>query len=178
MGNTVKTEGDSGALALQITRSARAADLVEESTKQDGEKEVTVVDRMAPLRTYAFDGFVLAVDRERVSDEHIVDLVTSVAEHTGTIYQSSKVKVQRSGHGFQIPVNIARDAGWEEKHAIGTYPATGVLGLGLGEKSDDGDDDDDDKKAKEKKKVDRQTVRDTVKIGELVQTIRETQLDQ
>jgi len=162
MANQVKTDGESGVLLLQITSAARKADLVDESTKMDGEKEVTVVDRMAPIRTYAFEGFVLVVDRERVDDEDIVDMVTSVAENSGTIYQSAKVKVQRGGNGFQVPINVAKDAGWRERHKIEFYPAQGVLGLAWVSSGE--------------MDVPREKEKQAAKLGELVQTVRDTQL--
>ena len=168
MVNTVKTTNSS--LALQITHAARKANLVDESDHPDGEGKI--VERYAPLRMYAFENFIVVVDTERVCDKNIVELVTTVAKRTGTIYQASNTKVQRRGNGYQIPVTVGKDAGWVEGNKIGTYPAPGVLGLGRGSDPDDNGENE----AQENTSVPSSVAAETVKIGETLVEDRKAQL--
>ena len=57
MPNKIKRSGDG--LALQVTKPARAAGLVE---KTDDE-----LTRLADIRVFAFDGLLLVVDLDRIT---------------------------------------------------------------------------------------------------------------
>ncbi|WP_435158337.1 hypothetical protein [Haladaptatus sp. DFWS20] len=69
MPNTIKRSGDG--LALQVTKPARAAGLVEEADDEP--------TRLADIRVFAFGGLLLVVDIDRITDENIVELATSAA---------------------------------------------------------------------------------------------------
>jgi hypothetical protein len=66
MPNKIKRSGDG--LALQVTKPARAAGLVEETDD--------VPARFADIRVFAFDGLLLVVDIDRITDENMVELAT------------------------------------------------------------------------------------------------------
>lgn len=80
MPNSIKDAGADG-VALQITKPARAAGLVEEDS--DGNATYR-----ADVRVYAFDDVLLVVDRERMNTDDVAELVASVAQDTDSIYQA------------------------------------------------------------------------------------------
>lgn len=110
-------------MALQITKPARKARLVEE--KQKGEATY-----MADVRVYAFDGFLLVGDRDKVDDGHIAELVRSAVGDRNSIHRAMNSKVMPSGHGYMIQLPCAEDAGFEvgETAPVGVdKSARGVL---------------------------------------------------
>ncbi|MFC6722871.1 hypothetical protein ACFQE1_00325 [Halobium palmae] len=118
MANTIKNSADG--LALQITKPARTADLVTEDAEG-------ATSRRAPVRVYSFDGYLLVVDRERVSDEDTAELVRALSEYTDSIYRVMDSVVQIAGHGYQVQLPPARDAGFEQDDEAPVEPAPGVL---------------------------------------------------
>src|SRR6056297_1959134 len=102
MVNTIKQSGTEG-LALQITRPARSANLVEE----DSNGEPT---ELAEVLVYAFDHLLLVVDSERVQTAQRAELVASAARDTCSIYRAMGAAVQIAGHGYQVQLPPARDA--------------------------------------------------------------------
>lgn len=103
MANQIKSTG-ADAVALQVTREARAAALVEE----EGEEAA----RLAPVNIYAFDGLLLVLDRERVDQRDVVELVTAAAEDTDSIHPGGRVGINVRGQGYQVPLPGADDAGF------------------------------------------------------------------
>ena len=67
--NKIKTSGADG-LALQVTKPARSAGLVEENS--DGE-----ATSLADVRVYAFDHLVLVIDLDVVATEDVTESVHS-----------------------------------------------------------------------------------------------------
>lgn len=118
MPNSIKSTG-ADAVALQITREARDAGLVDE---QDDD-----VTRLAPLNVYAFDGLLLVTDRERVDDRDVVELVTAAAQDAGSIYPGGSVQVTIRGEGYQVQLPGAADAGFNVGDAAPCSSAPGVL---------------------------------------------------
>jgi hypothetical protein len=118
--NNIKEAGDG--VALQITKPARAAELVEEN--EDGE----ATDR-SNLRVHSFDGLVLVVDIEAVPDSDVAELVSSAAEDTGSIYRAETSRIQIAGHGYQVHLPVAEDAGFEIGDRAGTHPAPGIIAI-------------------------------------------------
>ncbi len=119
MVNQIKKSGTEG-VALQITRPARAAELVEENS----EGEVT---SLAAVRVYAFDHLLLAVDTDVVSAEQTAELVASAARDSGSIYRAMAASVQIAGNGYQLQLPPARDAGFEIGDRAPCHTAPGVL---------------------------------------------------
>ena len=103
MANTIKTSGEG--VALQVTREVRSAGLVDETPEGDA-------IRRAPVRVFAFDDLLLVFDLENVETTAIVDLVTSAARDTASIYRAMDATVKHGGDGYQIQLPCAADAGF------------------------------------------------------------------
>jgi hypothetical protein len=116
MPNTIKRSGDG--LALQVTQPARAAGLVEET-----DDELT---RLADIRVFAFDGLLLVVDIDRITDENIVELATSAALDTVSIHRVADASLQIAGNGYQVQLPGAADAGF---HVGDRAPCTSAPNL-------------------------------------------------
>lgn len=119
MTNKIKESGIEG-LALQITRPARAAELVEENS--DGDPTYR-----ADVRVYAFSHLLLVVDVENVSTRHIAELVAAAARDTKSIYRAMDASVQIAGNGYQVQLPPARDAGFTKGDRAPCHTACGVL---------------------------------------------------
>ncbi|WP_227357277.1 hypothetical protein [Haladaptatus salinisoli] len=116
MPNKIKRSGDG--LALQVTKPARAAGLVEET-----DDETT---SLADVRVFAFDGLLLVVDIDRITDENIVELTTSAARDTVSIHRVTDASLQIAGNGYQVQLPGAADAGF---HVGDRAPCTSVPNL-------------------------------------------------
>lgn len=121
MANSLKHSA--GGLALQITKAARAADLVEERDTPDGKTPTY----RAETRVHAFAGLLLVVDTERVPDDEEAELVAATARDTQTAYQSMTAKVQIAGNGYQLQLPPAADAGLRKGDRPALRTAPGVL---------------------------------------------------
>ncbi|SIR96995.1 hypothetical protein SAMN05421858_4848 [Haladaptatus litoreus] len=117
MPNTIKRSGDG--LALQVTKPARAAGLVEE--KEDG------TTRLATVRVFAFDGLLLVVDIDRINDENIVEIATSAALDTVSIHRVANASLQIAGNGYQVQLPGAADAGFHVGDRAPCTPAPNLL---------------------------------------------------
>jgi hypothetical protein len=118
MPNAIKRSGEG--LALQVTKPARAAGLVEEDV--DGEPT-----RRAEVLVYAFDDTLLVVDVDRVTVADRAELVASAARDTKSIYRAARARLQIAGHGYQVNLPPAEDAGFEEGDSAPVHPAPGLL---------------------------------------------------
>jgi hypothetical protein len=118
MANTIKTSGEDG-VALQVTKPARAAGLVEENS----EGEPTM---LADIRAFSFDYLLLVVDLE-IATQHTTELVVTAAKDTESIYRAMDASVQRSGNGYQIQLPPAADAGFAIDDRAPCRPADGIL---------------------------------------------------
>lgn len=121
MPNAIKRAGDGG-FALQVTKPARAAGLVEE----DEEGNAT---RLADVRVYAFDDLLLVIDIDTVDDEDGAELVASAARATASIHQAIDAGVSIAGNGYQVQLPPANDAGFEIGDSAPCHPAPGVLAI-------------------------------------------------
>ncbi len=120
MPNSIKTSGEG--LALQVTKQARSAGLVEENN--DGE-----ATRLAEVRVFSFDNLLLVVDRDtgQIKEKHVAELAASAARDTKSIHQAVNASLQIAGHGYQVQLPPARDAGFQEGDTAICQPAPGVL---------------------------------------------------
>lgn len=118
MVNTIKDRSEG--LALQVTIPARKAGLVEE----DNDGETT---RRADVRVYSFEGLLLVVDREKMDEAHIVELLKAGAGDTKTARQAIDATIQTSGNGYQVQLPPARDAGFREGDPAPCHPAPNQL---------------------------------------------------
>ena len=119
MSNKIKTSGADG-FALQVTKPARSAGLVEE----DSEGDATY---LAEVRVFAFDHLLLVVDRSQVRAEHTAELVTAAAQDTKTVYRAMDATLQIAGNGYQVQLPPAVDAGFDEGDRAPCHPARGVI---------------------------------------------------
>ena len=119
MPNQIKFSGAAGA-ALQVTKPARAAGLVEE----DEERGATY---LAEVRVFAFDQLLLVVDLEAVSTAHTTELVVAAAQDTDSIYRAIDASVQVAGNGYQIQLPPAEDASFREGDNAPCQSARGIL---------------------------------------------------
>ncbi|WP_083252707.1 hypothetical protein [Haladaptatus sp. W1] len=118
MANSIKRSGDG--LALQITKSARAAGLVEET--EDGNASYR-----ADIRVHAFCDLLLIVDLDRVNEEDEAEMVATTIRDTKTAYQSINAGVHIAGEGYQVHLPVANDAGFEIGDIAPVHPAPNVL---------------------------------------------------
>jgi hypothetical protein len=119
MANQIKSSGADG-LALQVTKSARTAELV----KENEEGEATY---LADVRVFAFDQLLLVVDCETVPTEHTTELVVTAAQDTDSVYRAMDASVQIAGNGYQVQLPPAADAGFREGDTAPCQSARGVL---------------------------------------------------
>ena len=117
MPNKIKRSGDG--LALQVTKPARAAGLVEETDDEP--------TRLGNIRVFAFDGLLLVVDIDRITDENIVELVTSAALDTVSIHRVANASLQIAGNGYQVQLPGAADAGFHVGNRGPCTPAPNLL---------------------------------------------------
>ncbi|WP_049972826.1 hypothetical protein [Haladaptatus cibarius] len=117
MPNTIKRSGDG--LALQVTKPARTAGLVEETDNEPA--------RLADIRVFAFDGLLLVVDIDRISNEDIVELATSAALDTVSIHRVANASLQIAGNGYQVQLPGAADAGFHVGDRAPCTPAPNLL---------------------------------------------------
>ncbi|WP_435158990.1 hypothetical protein [Haladaptatus sp. DFWS20] len=117
MPNTIKRSGDG--LALQVTKPARSAELVEETDDE--------LARLADIRVFAFDGLLLVVDIDRITDENIVELATSAALDTVSIHRVANASLQIAGNGYQVQLPGAADAGFHVGDRAPCTPAPNML---------------------------------------------------
>ncbi|WP_266082268.1 hypothetical protein [Haladaptatus caseinilyticus] len=117
MTNKIKRSGDG--LALQVTKPARAAGLVEETDDQ--------TTRLADIRVFAFDGLLLVIDLDHITDENIVELATTAALDTVSIYRVTGSSLQIAGNGYQVQLPGATDAGFHVGDQAPCSPAPNLL---------------------------------------------------
>ena len=124
MANSIKQSG--GGPALQITREARAAGLAEEATGDDLEGAARWA-RLADVRVYGFDNFLLVVDRDRVDVEDVAELVASAARDTRSIYQGVDASVRPAGNGCMVSLPGLDGTGLEVGDTAPAHPAPNML---------------------------------------------------
>ena len=117
MPNTIKRSGDG--LALQVTKPARAAGLVEETDDEP--------TRLADIRVFAFDGLLLVIDLNRITNENMVELATSAALDTVSIHRVTNASLQIAGNGYQVQLPGAADAGFHVGDRAPCTPAQNLL---------------------------------------------------
>jgi hypothetical protein len=125
MPNPIKSGGD-GDLRLQITKPARRAGMVDD----DGEGDAT---RLADVYVYGFDGLLLVVDAERVSDTDRAALVSSAASDTGSIYRGEVSSIAIAGNGYQMQLPGCRAAGFSLGDAAPVHSEPGIMVIHDGE---------------------------------------------
>ncbi len=123
--NQIKSSGSDG-LALQVTKEARSAGMVEENSDGDA-------THRADVRVFAFDSVLVVFDLDHTDEEEVAELVASTARGTKTIYRAGDSKIQIAGNGYQVQLPPAEDAGFDIGDRAGCHPAPGVLVIAKGD---------------------------------------------
>jgi hypothetical protein len=118
MANSLKSSA--GGVALQVTKPARAAGLVEE----DAEGDAT---HLAGVYVYGFDDLLLVVDAERIKSEERAELIATAASDSGSIHRGEAASVEIAGNGYQVQLPGCKAAGFEIGDDGHTLSADGVL---------------------------------------------------
>jgi hypothetical protein len=118
MANNIKKSADG--LALQVTKDARAAGLVEEDTNGDA-------TRLAGVYVYGFDNLLLVIDAERVTAADRAGLVASAARDTGSIHRGAASTIATAGNGYQVQLPGCKAAGFDVDDRAPVVPTSGVL---------------------------------------------------
>jgi hypothetical protein len=119
MANSIKQIG--GAPALQVTKPARAAGLVEEDSEGD-------VQYRADVLVHAVDDLLVVVDRDRVEAAARGKLIRRAIEYRDSTHRASFTQVQPKGHGYAIVLGQpAGDAGFEVGERAPVTPVQGAL---------------------------------------------------
>ncbi|ELY35242.1 hypothetical protein [Natronorubrum tibetense] len=121
MANQIKSSGAAG-LALQVTEPARAAGLVEEDADGDATE-------LADVRVFAFDHLLLVIDIDAVSTPDVAEVVVAAATDTDSVYRAVDATVQIAGHGYQVQLPPASDAGFTEGDRAPCHPAPGNVAI-------------------------------------------------
>jgi hypothetical protein len=119
MPNKIKRSGDG--LALQVTKPARTAELIE-----DTDDETTY---LANIRVFAFDDLLLVIDIDRTTDEHVVELATTAARDTVSIHRVTDASLQIAGNGYQVQLPGAAEAGFHVGDQAPCTPAPNILAI-------------------------------------------------
>lgn len=120
MANSIKESA--GGLALQVTKSARDAGLVEEN--DDGE-----ATRLADVWVYGFDDLLLVIDEDRVSRGDRAELVSAAAGDTDSIYGGERAGLSIAGNGYQVQLPKSSLAGFHRGDKAPVSAAEGVLAI-------------------------------------------------
>jgi hypothetical protein len=118
MVNNIK-ESASG-LALQVTKPARSAGLVEETSEGDA-------TRHADVWVYGFDEIIVALDANRVETDHRAEIVASAAGDSESIYGGQKTTVSDAGNGYQLQLPGCEDAGLRLGDRAPVVPRPGLI---------------------------------------------------
>jgi len=119
MPNQLTTTGDG--LALQVTKPARSAGLVEEDADGDTISRSTVV-------AYGFDDLILVIDRDtgRVPMADRAEMVALAAQETDSIHRGIDTRIQHSGNGYRVQVPTA-GTGFHAGDGLPCHAAPGLL---------------------------------------------------
>ena len=117
MVNSIKESADG--LALQVTREARKAGLVEEDT--DGNPT-----DLSDVYVWGFDGLLLVI-RESVDMGRRADLVSAAAGETGTVHGGYPSTLAVAGNGYQVQLPGCKAAGFLEGDDGHVRATDGVL---------------------------------------------------
>ncbi|PAU80865.1 hypothetical protein CK500_15175 [Halorubrum salipaludis] len=119
MANQLTTTGDG--LALQVTKPARSAGLVEEDADGDTRNRAAVV-------AYGFDDLILVLDRDndRVPMADRAELVALAAKETESIHRGIDTRIQHSGNGYRVQVPTT-GTGFQAGEGLPCHAAPGLL---------------------------------------------------
>lgn len=116
MPNSFKRAGGSDYLALQVTRPVRQAQLVDEQPPEDTDADTNppYPTYRAPVRSHAFDGVMLALDRDRIPNWAQAELVAQAITETQSVFRAIHSTVIIQGEGYMLQLPHAAEAGFQE----------------------------------------------------------------
>ncbi|WP_066418741.1 hypothetical protein [Halorubrum aethiopicum] len=119
MANQLTKTGDG--LALQVTKPARSAGLVEETADGDTIHRSEVV-------AYGFDDLMLVIDRDpdRVPMADRAELVALATQTTDSIHRGIDTRIQHSGNGYRVQVPTT-STGFYAGDRVPCHAAPGML---------------------------------------------------
>ena len=117
MVNSIKESADG--LALQVTREARKAGLVQEDT--DGNPT-----DLSDVYVYGFDGLLVVVGAG-VSPADRAELVATAARDTDSIHEGARATLAVAGNGYQVQLPGCKAAGFLEGDSGHVRATDGVL---------------------------------------------------
>ena len=119
MPNQLTNTGDG--LALQVTKPARSAGLVEEAADGDTTRRAEVV-------AYGFDELILVFDRDRdrVPMADRAEVVALATTETESIHRGIDTRIQHSGNGYRVQVP-ATETGFHAGDGLPCHAAPGLL---------------------------------------------------
>lgn len=118
MPNKIKESG--GGLALQVTKPARQAALVEETS--EGEAM-----RLADVVVYGFDSCLLVVDADRVAMADRAELVATLARDMHSIHHGQPTSVEIAGNGYQVQLPGCERTGFRAGDSAPVIARRGML---------------------------------------------------
>lgn len=125
--NNIKTSSGSQIELLQVTRPARKAEFVEEQERDTPEGIRQVATYLADVRVHAVRDHVVVIDIDRVGTAEEAELVAEAITGTETAYRTAESTVSISGHGYQIGLPVATDAGMYIHDTITMDAVSGMI---------------------------------------------------
>lgn len=107
-------------VALQVTKPAQEAGLVEEDDEGTPMTQTTVC-------VYAFNDVLLVVDREKMDTRTVADLLAVTAEDTKSIYRGFDASVQEVDDDVTVQLPPAEIAGFTAGDVAVAHPAPNLL---------------------------------------------------
>ena len=120
MANSIKESADG--LALQVTKPARTAGLVDEDS--DGNAV-----HLADVFVYVFDDVLLVVDAVNVPATDRAGLVAVAARQTGSIYGGQRASMATAGNGYQVQLPGCSDGGFTQGQTAPVVSGPGILAI-------------------------------------------------
>ena len=117
MVNSIKESADG--LALQVTREARKAGLVQEDS--DGN-----ATSLSDVFVYGFDSLLVVVGQS-VSTSDRAELVATAARDTESIHDGTQATMAVAGNGYQVQLPGCKSAGFREGDSGHVRATDGVL---------------------------------------------------
>jgi len=128
MANKIRVSAEG--LALQVTKPARRAGLVDEGPDRDAKKA-----RKSDVYVYGFDDLLLVVDKDRVSASDRAQLVAEAASTTDSIHQGTTATVTVSGDpGYKVQLPGCNAAGFYEGVRPQVSAGDGILVIHEGQR--------------------------------------------
>lgn len=115
-----KLKGSGEGVALQVTKAAREAGLVNEDSRGKSMSLATVC-------VYSFNNVLLVVDREEMDTQTVADLLAVTAKDTKRIYRGVDASMEEVNDGVTVQLPPADVAGFTVGDVAVAHPAPNLL---------------------------------------------------